>query len=64
MSKTLCFRARQDGVKMYCDSRVKIWHIGSKVYDETNYQLQKQADAIYRRKKPEIWPENRSKTEL
>lgn len=61
---TFCFRALQDGIKMYCDSRVKIGHIGSKVYDEMNYQLQKQADAIYRKKKQERWPENRSKTEL
>lgn len=37
---SFCFRARQDGVKMYCDSRVKIGHIGSKVYDEMNYILQ------------------------
>ena len=34
---TFCFRAHQDGVKMYCDSRIKIGHIGTKVFDENNY---------------------------
>ena len=34
---TFCFRARQDGEKIYCDSRIKIGHIGSKVFDENNY---------------------------
>ena len=34
---TFCFRAKQEGVKMYCDSRVKIGHVGSKVFDENNY---------------------------
>ena len=43
---TFCFRARQDGVKIYCDSRIKIGHIGSKVFDETNYLFQKQAAAV------------------
>ena len=43
---TFCFRARQDGEKIYCDSRVKVGHIGSKVFDETNYLFQKQAAAV------------------
>ena len=34
---TFCFRAKQEGVKMYCDSRIKIGHIGTKVFDENNY---------------------------
>ena len=34
---TFCFRAHQDGVKLYCDSRIKIGHIGTKVFDENNY---------------------------
>lgn len=34
---TFCLRAHQDGEKMYCDSRIKIGHIGTKVFDENNY---------------------------
>lgn len=60
---TFCFRARQDGEKMYCDSRIKIGHIGSKVFNEENYQLGKIAAATYERNKKNMWPHNRSKTE-
>ena len=31
---TFCFRAIQDGYKLYCDSRIKCGHIGQKIYDE------------------------------
>ena len=34
---TFCFRARQAGFKLYCDSRVKIGHIGLQIYDENHY---------------------------
>ena len=34
---TFCFRAGQAGFKMYCDSRIKIGHIGEKIFDEQNY---------------------------
>ena len=61
---TFCFRARQDGVKMYCDSRIKIGHIGLKVFDEDYYQLGRIAAATYERNKKNMWPHNRSKTEL
>lgn len=38
---TFCFRARQAGFKMYCDSRVKIGHIGTKVYNEDGYLFER-----------------------
>lgn len=34
---TFCFRATQDGHKLYCDSRVKCGHIGQKEYNEDFY---------------------------
>ena len=34
---TFCCRAKQDGVDLYCDSRVKCGHIGSRVIDEETY---------------------------
>ena len=34
---TLCFRAKQDGFKLYCDSRIKCGHIGQKEYNESFY---------------------------
>ena len=34
---TFCFRAGKAGIKMYCDSRVKVGHIGKKVFDENDY---------------------------
>ena len=48
---TFCFRARQDGEKIYCDSRIKIGHIGSKVFNEEYYQLGRIAAATYERNK-------------
>lgn len=60
---SFCFRAGKDGVKMYCDSRVKVGHIGSKVFDEDYYQLGKIAAETYERNKKNMWPQNRSKTE-
>lgn len=60
---SFCFRAGKDGVKMYCDSRIKIGHIGSKVFNEDYYQLGKIAADTYERNKKNMWPQNRSKTE-
>ena len=34
---TFCWRATQNGEKLYCDSRIKCGHIGQKVYDELEY---------------------------
>lgn len=38
---TFCFRAKQAGYKLYCDSRIKIGHIGEKIYDEDSYIARK-----------------------
>lgn len=38
---TFCFRARQAGFKLYCDSRVKIGHIGTRVYNENSYMFER-----------------------
>lgn len=37
---SLCWRLRQIGYKLYCDSRVKVGHIGSFIYDEDIYRRQ------------------------
>ena len=37
---TFCFRARQAGFKLYCDSRVKIGHIGQRIYNEDSYIIE------------------------
>ena len=34
---TFCFNARNAGYKLWCDSRIKVGHIGKKVFDELNY---------------------------
>ena len=34
---TFCFRARQDGEKVYCDSRIKAGHIGQHIFTEKDY---------------------------
>lgn len=34
---TFCWRAKKDGVDLYCDSRVKCGHIGSSVINEETY---------------------------
>lgn len=36
---SFCYRVKQAGYKMYCDSRIKVGHIGSIVIDE-NYYVQ------------------------
>ena len=41
---TFCFRAAREGVKMYCDSRVKAGHIGQKIYTEDDYIRQMEDD--------------------
>jgi hypothetical protein len=38
---SLCWRLNSLGVKMYCDSRVKIGHVGDFVYDEAVYNGQR-----------------------
>ena len=35
---TFCFRARQDGEKIYCDSLIKAGHIGNYVFEEKDYR--------------------------
>ena len=35
---TFCFRAKQDGEKIYCDSRIKAAHIGLYEYSEKDYR--------------------------
>ena len=37
---TFCFRATQNGEKLYCDSRIKCGHIGQKEYNEGFYLRQ------------------------
>ena len=37
---TFCFRATQDGFKLYCDSRIKCGHIGQKEYTEESWFAQ------------------------
>ena len=34
---TFCFRASQEGIKLYCDSGIKCGHIGQKIYTEEDY---------------------------
>ena len=34
---TFCFRATQDGEKIYCDSRIKAGHVGQYTYEEKDY---------------------------
>lgn len=36
-----CYRARQEGYKLYCDSRVKTGHVGKRIYSEEDYKKQK-----------------------
>lgn len=35
---TFCFRAKQDGEKIWCDSRIKATHVGSYEYSEKDYR--------------------------
>lgn len=41
---SLCFRLSQLHTTMYCDSRVKVGHIGQIVYDERMYDAQREAN--------------------
>ena len=34
---TFCFHARNAGYKLFCDSRIKVGHVGKKVFDELEY---------------------------
>ena len=36
---TFCWRARQNGYKIYCDSRVKLGHIGQRIIDEGTFMF-------------------------
>jgi len=38
---SFCWRVRELGVKMYCDGRIKVGHIGTVVFDEKLYQDQR-----------------------
>ena len=38
---SLCWRLHSMGIKMYCDSRVKVGHVGDFVYDEAIYDGQR-----------------------
>ena len=37
---SLCWRLQQIGVKMYCDSSVKVGHVGTLVFDESVWESQ------------------------
>lgn len=39
-----CYRAQQEGYKLYCDSRVKTGHVGKRIYSEEDYKKQKDDD--------------------
>ena len=39
---SFCHRVNQLGVPMYCDSRIKIGHIGNVIYNEEMYKLQQE----------------------
>lgn len=36
-----CWRAKQEGYKMYCDSRIKVGHVGKRIFGEEDYIKQK-----------------------
>lgn len=38
---SFCWRARQLGYTLWCDSRIKVGHVGTFVYDESTYLAQK-----------------------
>ena len=42
-----CWRVTQLGVKMYCDSGVRVGHIGTLIYDEQLYQQQQGISATH-----------------
>lgn len=43
---TFCWRMANLGMKMYCDSRVKLGHVGSWTVTEANYEAQR-AEAVH-----------------
>lgn len=51
---TFCYHANQLGYEMYCDSRVKVGHVGSFTYDENVYFGQHMREA---KQKTETIPE-------
>ena len=43
---SFCWRLKQLGKKMYCDSRIKVGHVGSFLYDEAAYIRQKELSDV------------------
>lgn len=43
---SLCYRLREMGVKMFCDSRIKIGHVGSFVFNENTFNVQREASNV------------------
>lgn len=39
-----CRRARQTGYRLWCDSRIKIGHVGTFIFDESTYRAQADAN--------------------
>lgn len=42
---SFCWRLKECGIKMWCDSRVKVGHIGKKIYDESVWEEQEKHNA-------------------
>lgn len=42
---SFCWRLRDMGVKMFCDSRIKCGHIGQYIFTERDYQNQQEGEA-------------------
>lgn len=36
---SLCYRLKECGIRMYCDSRIKVGHIGNLIYNEDIYKV-------------------------
>ena len=39
-----CWKAKQLGYKLWCDSRIKVGHVGEYVYDEEAWLAQEKAE--------------------
>lgn len=50
---SFCWRVNQLGRQIWCDSRVKVGHIGQAIYGEDTYQHPKQDTAIRRGNQPD-----------
>lgn len=42
---SFCWRAKQLGAKLYCDSSIKLRHIGLTTYDESTYMIQQEENS-------------------